>query len=301
MLAGDVADASTLAANCTRHPDTGSCQAVLTQVAAQPIWQQLRAGHPEEALQVGRQLAQQLGQLGPEAAGVLNSTLYELYMDSGMLQGANQAALKMDKPEYEYAEAMIAHARGDLAAESAFLTPVVGNPDWVGAGTFMRLIEVNRIPEARMIAGQKEKLKQVPDLVRLARGFIKLAEGDAAGSLPDLRLATNSMRKERGGGYIPAADHEATALEQNGDLNGAIAVLTDLQDQLAAFGDSSVVHFYNLDARWHLARLYRQTGQMDKAEMIENALRNQLKVADPDHTIAHELKQLAATQEVAGN
>ncbi len=295
MVLGDTADANTLAANCTRHSDTGPCQALLVLVDAQSVWQQLRAGHPEEALRLGRQLGQRSAQLGPEAAGILNSTLYELYMDLGMLGAADQVALKMDRPDYEYGEAMVAHARGDLTAESAFLTPVVRNPDWVGPGTFMRLIEVNRTPEARSVLAHKEKLKQAPDLVRLARGFIKLAEGDAAGSLPDLRLATNSLQKEAGGGYIPAADHEATALEQTGDTNGAIAVLVDLQDQLATFGDSFVVQYYNLDARWHLARLYRQTGQMGKAELVENALRAQLKLADADHAIAHGLKELSGT------
>lgn len=295
MLAGDLADANTLAANCTRHPDTGPCEALLIQVAVQPVWQQLRTGHPEEALRLGRQLAQRSAQLAPEATGILNSTLYDLYMDLGMLGAADQVALKITKPDYEYGEAMIAHARGDLTAESAFLTPVVRNPDWVGPGTFMRLIEVNRIPEAREVLAHKEKLKQAPDLVRLARGFIKLAEGDAAGSLPDLRLATNRWQKQAGGGYIPAADHEATALEQTGDMYGAIAVLVGLQDQLAAFGDSSVVHFYNLDARWHLARLYRETGQLGKAELVENAVRTQLKLADPDHAIARALRELSAT------
>ena len=292
MRAGDVADANTLATNCTRHSDTGPCEALLMLVDAQPLWQQLRAGHPKEALRLGRQLAQRSAQVGPEATGILNSTLYELYMDLGMLGAADQVALKTTQPDYEYGEAMIAHARGDLIAESAFLTPVVRNPDWVGPGTFMRLIEVNRIPEACSVLAYKEKLKQAPDLVRLAHGFIKLAEGDAAGSLADFRLATNSLQKQAGGGYIPAVDHEATALEQTGDTKGAIAVLVDLQDQLAAYGDSFVAHYYNLDARWHLARLYRQGGQLDKAATVENSLRAQLQYADPDHTIARALKEI---------
>jgi hypothetical protein len=303
MASGQVDNANQLADRCRQHSQTGPCEALLLHAAAQPIWQELRAGHPEEALRLGRQLGQRSSQIRPEAAEVLNETLYDLYMDLGMLGAANEVCLKMDRPDYEYGESMIAHARGDLTAESAFLTPLVRNPDWVGPGTFMRLIEVNRIPEARIVLAHKEKLNEAPGLVRLAHGFITLAEGDAAGSLPDLRLATNSMQKQPRGGYIPAADHEASALEQSGDLNGAIAVLTDLQDQLAAYGDSAVVHFYNVDARWHLARLYRQTGKLDKAGIIENALRSQLKLADPDHTVAGELKQLsgARTQEVAGN
>jgi tetratricopeptide (TPR) repeat protein len=296
MAAHEVDNASQLAERCRQHPQTGPCEALLIQVAAQPIWQQIRAGHPEEALRMGRQLGQRSSQLRPAAAEVLNNTLYELYMDLGMLEEANQAViLNIDKPDYEYGEAMIAHARGDLKAESTYLTPVLRNPDWVGPGTFMRLIEVNRIPEARLVLAHKERADKASGLVRLARGSIRSAEGDPAGSLPDLRRAMDDLQKHVHIAYVSAADHMATALEQSGDINGAITALVDLQEQLPALGNNFVVHFYNLDARWHLARLYRKTGQVDKAEEIENGLRVQLKLADPDVAIAHGLKELSGS------
>jgi hypothetical protein len=95
--------------------------------------------------------------------------------------------------------------------------------------------------------------------------------------------------------YVSAADHMATALEQSGDINGAITALVDLQEELPALGNNFVVHFYNLDARWHLAQLYRKTGQVDKAEKIENGLRIQLKLADPDVAIVRGLKELSGS------
>ena len=294
MAAGEVDNANQLAERCRQHPQTGPCEALLLQVAAQPIWQQLRAGHPEEALRIGRHLGQRSSQLRPAAAEVLNNTLYELYMDLGMLEEANQnVILNIDKPDYDYGEAMIAHARGDLSSESAYLTPVLRNPDWVGPGTFMRLIEVNRIPEARMVLAHKEKADKASGLVRLARGSIRSAEGDPAGSLPDLRRAMDDLEKHVHIAYVSAADHMATALEESGDINGAITALVDLQEQLPALGNNFVVHFYNLDARWHLAQLYRRTGQLDKAAAVESALRTQLKFADPDHSIARALKGLS--------
>lgn len=293
MAAGEVDNANQLAERCRQHPQTGPCEALLIQVAAQPIWQQLRAGHPEEALRIGRQLGQRSSQLRPAATEVLNNTLYGLYMDLGMLEEANQVSLKADKPDYEYGQAMIAHARGDLTAESAYLTPVLRNPDWVGPGTFMRLIEVNRIPEARLVLAHKEKADKASGLVRLARGSIRSAEGDPAGSLPDLRRAMDDLQKQVHIAYVSAADHMATALERSGDTNGAITTLVDLQEQLPALGNNFVVHFYNLDARWHLAQLYRKTGQVDKAEKIENGLRIQLKLADPDVAIVRGLKELS--------
>lgn len=300
MTLGEVGEANQLADRCRQHPQTGPCEALLLEAAAQPVWQQLRAGHPEEALRIGRQLGLRSSQLRPAATDVLNNTLYELYMDLGMLEEANQVALNSDKPDHEYGEAMIAHARGDLTAESSYLTPVLRNPDWVGPGTFMRLIEVNRVPEARMVLAHKEKENRQSGLVRLARGAIRLAEGDPAGSLQDLRRAMDDLQKDVHIAYISAADHMATALEQSGNMNGAITALVDLQDQLPALGDNFVVHYYNLDARWHLARLYRQTGQLDKAAVIENSLRTQLKFADPDHAIARALKEIpGATMQAA--
>jgi DNA-binding winged helix-turn-helix (wHTH) protein/tetratricopeptide (TPR) repeat protein len=295
MAAGEVDNANQLADRCRQHPQTGPCEALLIQVAAQPIWQQLRAGHPEEALRIGRQLGQRSSQLRPAARDVLNDTLCGLYMDLGMLEEANQLLLNLDKPDYDYGEAMIAHARGDLTAESAYLTPVLRNPDWVGPGTFMRLIEVNRIPEARLVLAHKEKADKASGLVRLARGSIRSAEGDPAGSLPDLRRAMDDLQKHVHIAYVSAADHMATALEQSGDINGAITALVDLQEELPALGNNFVVHFYNLDARWHLAQLYRKTGQVDKAEKIENGLRIQLKLADPDVAIVRGLKELSGS------
>jgi len=217
-------------------------------------------------------------------------------MDLGMVEEANQnVILNIDKPDYDYGEAMIAHARGDLNSESVYLTPVLHNPDWVGPGTFMRLIEVNRIPEARLVLAHKEMADKGSGLVRLARGAIRSAEGDPAGSLPDLRRAMDDLQKHVHIAYVSAADHMATALEESGDTNGAITALVDLQEQLPALGNNFVVHFYNLDARWHLARLYRKTGQLDKAEKVENGLRVQLKLADPDVAIVRELKGLSGS------
>ena len=295
MAAGEADNANQLADRCRQHPQTGPCESLLLQVAAQPIWQQLRAGQVEEALRLGRQLGRPSSQLRPAATEVLNNILYELYMDLGMLEEANQVVILMDKPDYDYGEAMIAHARGDLAAESTYLTPVLHNPDWVGPGTFMRLIEVNRIPEARMVLAHKEKADKASGLVRLARGSIRSAQGDPAGSLPDLRRAMDDLQKQVHIAYISAADHMATALEGSGDINGAITVLVDLQEQLPALGSNFVVHYYNLDALWHLARLYRKTGQVDKAEKIENGLRVQLKLADPDVAIVRGLKELSGS------
>ena len=93
------------------------------------------------------------------------------------------------------------------------------------------------------------------------------------------------------------ADQLATALERAGRIDEALETLRKCQTELASQSDSEVVWWHYLDGRWHLARLYRQTGHLAEAEKVESALRAQLKLADPDHSIARALKQLPlATQ-----
>ena len=72
-------------------------------------------------------------------------------------------------------------------------------------------------------------------------------------------------------------------------------MLVDCETQLSAQSNWEFVHPRNLVARWHLAGLLRQTGKVTDAEAIEDALRGQLRLADPDHPIARALKQLPPT------
>jgi hypothetical protein len=80
----------------------------------------------------------------------------------------------------------------------------------------------------------------------------------------------------------------------------AVETLRKCQTKLASQSDSEVVLWNYLNGRWHLARLYRQTGHLAEAEELEGALRAQLKLADADHSIARALKQLPLTTRGTG-
>jgi hypothetical protein len=95
------------------------------------------------------------------------------------------------------------------------------------------------------------------------------------------------------------SDHLAIALESAGQVDQALNVLIDAETYLASQGDRDLVDHYNLITRMHLARLYRQTGQIATAEVVESALRSQLQLADSNHVVVQALKQTPGPYQAA--
>ena len=153
------------------------------------------------------------------------------------------------------------------------------------------LTQVGRLREARAMLAVLEKTAPL-DVVQVARGYVKLAEGDGWGSIPDLRAGATGYGNRHSDAFILVCDRLAAALESVGQMGEAMQTLGDCETQLAAQGDWEFVRHWNSVARLHLAALYRQTGQVAKAGAIEGALREQLKLADLDHPIARALKEL---------
>jgi hypothetical protein len=181
---------------------------------------------------------------------------------------------------------LISHHRRDRAAERKALTPYLKYP-LDAAGFAPEYVESGRLEDLRRLLQTLEK-RDGQAGVYWVSGIVELAEGDFARSIDNLRRAKDANEP---GGY-PAADQLATALERAGRIDEAVDTLRSCQTKLASQPDSDAVWWNNLDGRWHLARLYRQTGRIAEAEAEENSLRGQLKLADPDHDIARALKQL---------
>lgn len=188
---------------------------------------------------------------------------------------------------------LIAHHRGDKAAEREALTPYLKYP--LDAALFApEYVESGRLEDLRGVL-RKLKKREGQGGVYWVHGVIELAKGNIASSIDDLRRAQEANEP---GGYR-GADQLATALEHAGRIEEAVQTLRKCQTKLASQPDSDAVWWNNLGGRWHLARLYRQTGRFAEAEAEENSLRVQLKLADPVHDIARALKQLPRTTESA--
>jgi tetratricopeptide (TPR) repeat protein len=300
---GDVATANRFAARCDHEPAFKPCQRLFVQRDAQPIWRELRQGRPEEALRIAEQLARKYSRLDPAIGEELSLALNGLYTSAGMLQADAALAASLPGADWQFGQpVLIAHYREDRRALSAALTKLLKrhDTDTNGSGMVLFLTQVGRLREARAMLAVLEKTAPL-DVVQIARGYLKFAEGDPWGSILDLRAGATGFSNRHSDAFILVCDRLAIALESVGQTGEAVQTLADCETQLLARSDLEFVGHWNSTARWHLAVLYRQTGQVEKAEAIEDALRGQLKLADSDHPIARALKQLGSSNYQAAN
>ena len=287
-----------IVAGCDRKSNLRSCQLVFMVRDARAIWQLLRKGNTDQAFRITQTLSDHSSQSYPKAADVTALILSDFYLDTGMLRAdAKLTAETLRGSDNAYAwftdPILIAHHRGDSAAEREALTPYLKYP--FDASLYApEYAESGRLEDLREILRKIEKRE--PKIgVYWVRGVIELAKRDIARSIDDLRRAQEANEP---GGYR-GADPLATALERGGRIDEALQTLRECQAKLAGQPNSDAVWWNNLDGRWHLARLYRQTGHFAEAEAEENALRTQLQLADPDHVIARSLRQLPITTQSA--
>ena len=287
-----------IAAGCDPKSNLRSCQLVFLVRDARPIWQLLRKGNADQAFRIAQTLSNHSSQSYPKATDVTGLILSDFYLDTGMLQadakltaetlrGNDNTSAWLTDP------ILIAHHRGDSVAEREALTPYLKYP--LDASLYApEYVESGRLEDLREILQKIEKRE--PKIgVYWVRGVVALARGDIGRSIDNLRRAEEANEP---GGYR-GANQLATALERAGRLDEALQTLGKSQTTDPGQPDFEAVWWDNLDARWHLARLYRQTGHFAEAEAEENALRTQLKLADPDHLIARSLRQLPITTQSA--
>jgi DNA-binding winged helix-turn-helix (wHTH) protein/tetratricopeptide (TPR) repeat protein len=296
----ETAAADRLVTLCTRQLEVPQCGEMLITRDSRPIWQQLRAGHPEEALRLTRQLAQQYSQLNSESAQFLDLALADAYLDMGKFQLAEELAARSQDSDVRFINpVLIAVYRNDRAAESTKLTELVQQPDLNGPSVVMLFADLGQFREARaeIEIGKKE---WPPQQVQLGRGYLELAKGDLQHSIRHLREGNAWYKKLHTEKVARVSDHLATALERAGQVDQALNVLIDAETYLASQGDRDLVDHYNLITRLHLARLYRQTAQIAAAEAVEGALRSQLQLADSNHVVVQALKQTPGPYQAAG-
>jgi tetratricopeptide (TPR) repeat protein len=287
-----------IAAGCERQSNLHSCQVVFMVRDARPIWQWLRMGDADQAFRIAQTLSDHASQAYPKATEVPSLILSDFHLDAGMLQADEKLTaetLRGNDNAYAWLTdpILIAHHRGDKAAERQALMPYLKYP--LDASLFApEYVESGRLEDLREVLRKLEE-REGQTGVYWTRGVIELANGNVSRSIDDLQRAQEANEP---GGYR-GADQLATALERAGRIEEAVQTLQKCQTKLASQPDSDAVWWNNLGGRWHLARLYRQTGRFAEAEAEENSLRAQLKLADPVHDIARALKQLPRTTESA--
>jgi ATP/maltotriose-dependent transcriptional regulator MalT len=129
-------------------------------------------------------------------------------------------------------------------------------------------------------------------------GYVELAQGELAAvsgqTTEAIRLLQNGIGLLRMGNcaHFLATETLSRALQEQGDLRGAIEVLSRTRNQRIPAAFSSAGAFW-IHCQAELARLYRETGQDQNAAEIEASLLELLSLADPDHPILVDLSHLA--------
>jgi DNA-binding winged helix-turn-helix (wHTH) protein/tetratricopeptide (TPR) repeat protein len=123
-----------------------------------------------------------------------------------------------------------------------------------------------------------------PWLVQFAKGALAVAERRNAQAVVYLRDSVVGLRELQLSPLARMAeDLLATALERQGNFADAIDVLKSVE--------LNDIEGPDLDARYHLVRLYRKLGNNAEAQKIEVDLLKRLKYADPDHPMLVQLKR----------
>jgi tetratricopeptide (TPR) repeat protein len=145
--------------------------------------------------------------------------------------------------------------------------------------------ELGLLSELKKLIARAEKDEWPPKYqVQIAKGALAFAEGQNAEAILQLRGAVDALRGvPLEPSTLVAEDLLAGALEKQGDFAGAIDALRPMELNDGQGPD--------LDARYHLARLYRKVGNEAEAQSIETDLLKRLKYADRDHPILVQLNR----------
>jgi hypothetical protein len=155
----------------------------------------------------------------------------------------------------------------------------------------MLMVRLGLISEAKAALEILETEGPPPDrtgqLLRTARAEIACAEENTIQNAEELRDLLNAF-KMKGPAYFIGAESLAFALEQQGDLEGALRVL-DLASEQRVKGYVASGAFW-LRNEWQRARLRRFLGDAQEAAEIEERLLALLVHADLDHPILVDLR-----------
>lgn len=126
----------------------------------------------------------------------------------------------------------------------------------------------------------------IPESVfEIVRGELALGEGKTEEAIERLRPALGVERATGTGTYFLGCMGLAGALEQQGDLEAAAAVLEDARSQKGrVYGKLGAGAFW-LRALSQLRDLYHAMGEEEAAAGVEAELRELLRVADADHPL----------------
>lgn len=149
-----------------------------------------------------------------------------------------------------------------------------------------------RLPLAReMLSILEERWSGYSDVLEIVRGEVARAQGQTAQAISSLETGLGDFRRWGFAGlFYLGSESLACALEQQGELRGAVRVLETVSERRARNFEMVDAAFW-LKNEWLLARLYHRLGQEEHAQRIKGELLNWLTFADADHPILLDVKK----------
>ncbi len=238
------------------------------------------------------------GGLMSKADEGLARSIASFLLTLGKLRAAEEVILKLGEPAFMHENmARVAFFRGDKEALRRHLLGALDLP------------KDRRDPDNRdflmpQLVARADLTAQLPQVVLSVErsnpmaGYVELAQGELAAvsgqTTEAIRLLQKGIGLLRMGNcaHFLATETLSRALQEQGDLRGAIEVLSRTRNQRIPAVFASAGAFW-IHCQAELARLYRETGQDQNAAEIEASLLELLSLADPDHPILVDLSHLA--------
>jgi DNA-binding winged helix-turn-helix (wHTH) protein/tetratricopeptide (TPR) repeat protein len=211
-----------------------------------------------------------------------------IYLDFGKLKSVERlTAENENEGDRQGALEGVAQARGDELGYRKHLLEQFASGQELGPGTASRLAQEGFLKEARAVLAKLEHTQRPEMWLEHARGEVELASGHTVVGITRLQSALKLYNKTQDPHRFMTASALAREYEKSGNTLAAISILeSELQSQVIGTDAQGS----DPDSSFQLWKLYRKTGQTEKAAALQSGLLRWFAYADPDHVIVRELK-----------
>jgi DNA-binding winged helix-turn-helix (wHTH) protein/tetratricopeptide (TPR) repeat protein len=248
-----------------------------------------REGDAAHALAEADRLAEIIENLPhDEYRQLLIEEIENIYLEFGKLKSVERlVAENGNEGDRQMDLQGVAQARGNGGEYRRHLLEQFASGQELGPGTASRLAQAGFVKEARAVLAKLTHTQRPEMWLEHARGEVELASGNTVVGISRLQSALKLYNKTQDPHRFMTASALAREYEKSGNTLAAISILeSELQSQVIGTDAQGS----DPDSSFQLWKLYRKTGQTEKAAALQSGLLRWFAYADPDHVIVRELK-----------
>lgn len=267
-----------------------------------PAFEHWLGGDTGKALAEAERFAQELESTPSGEQEWAVWSLGHFFLTLGKLETAEKLFQRVSTPFRRFPPlAMVSYLRGDRAGFRKRLSAALANPGRRDPAIAVLLARAGLLSQAeREISGQENAKTDIPGFIEVERGELASARGQAAEAIRQLKKGRERDPVNSSNTFFLGTETLATALSQQGDVDGAMRVLelASQQKARAIFALASAVPSW-MRTQLLLAKLYRKVGRHEDARRIEAELLGLLAYADPDHVLLRELNRSESASKIS--